>query len=186
MDELSELIRREASSPANARSATRIGEVTSYNKETHAVKLKLQPEGIETGWVPLGGIAIGKGFGIAIGAKAGDQMVVSFVDGDHNNPVVISRIFSDQQKPPKVKGGEFAIWHESGTRAVYAEDGSITQTHATGGTVTWDKSGNLTTDNGKKVVATKASTVTTEAGQVTTQASGSIQQQAGKILLNSG
>ncbi|MCJ2080172.1 phage baseplate assembly protein V [Methylobacterium sp. J-090] len=158
-------------------SPNRMAEVTSYNEKTHAVKLKIMPEGIETGWAPLGSIAIGNGFGVAVGAKAGDMVMVAYPEGDHSSPIVISRVFSDVQKAPKVKGGEMVIWHESGTRDVYSEDGSHTKTHATGGTMTWDKNGTLVTDNGDKTVATAA-------GQVTTVASKTIQHTAGKILLN--
>lgn len=156
MIELSNLIRREASYGANARSPMRVGEVTSYNKETHAVKLKLQPEGIETGWVPLGSSHIGNGWGMATGAKAGDQMVVGFLDGDHSAPVVVTRMFSDQQKPPQVEGGEMILQHETGSKLVIDKDGATTLQHKGGGTITFDKDGHITIKSNDKNVTVEA------------------------------
>lgn len=146
MSSIVDLILRESDGPANARTHPRWAHVTSYNEDTHAVKLRVQPEGTETGWVPLGAIAVGNGFGINAGAKAGDLVLLAYVDGDHDTPTIIGRFFNDKAKPPKVKGGEFAIWHESGTRHVFAKDGSHTATHARGGTMKWDANGAHGTD----------------------------------------
>ncbi|MGX7707972.1 phage baseplate assembly protein V [Methylobacterium sp. Gmos1] len=155
MSDLSNLIRRESSYGDGARSHVRIAEVTSYNKKTHAAKLKLMPEGTETGWAPLGASHIGNGFGIAVGAKAGDQVLVAFVEGDHNTPVVISRLYSDQQRPPEVEGGEMVLFHESGGKLYFDKDGGITVKHKSGGSLLWDKDGKVSLDNGTRDVAIK-------------------------------
>jgi len=186
-DGLANMIRREAAQPANARAPIRVAEVTSYDPDTHSVKAKILPDGTETGWFPLGVIHVGKGHGIAAGATEGDQLVVGFLEGDHSAPVVLSRLGSDDQPPPKVKSGEIAIWHKSGTRDFFSADGTHTKTHAKGGTVTWDKDGNLTTDNKAMAVATNAATIaSTAAKTLTSKAGQGIVQQAGKILLNCG
>lgn len=166
-EDLANLIRREAAGPSNARAPNRFGIVTSYNKTTYAVKVTIQPEGIETGWIPLGSTAIGNGFGIVMGAKAGDLVQLSFIDGDHSTPTIVGRFFSDKQRAPEVEGGEFMLRHESGTRHHFAKDGSHTQTHAKDGTVTWDADGNHGTDLKGKSKTLMAGSVATQADSVT-------------------
>lgn len=110
----------------SARMTSRMGLVSSYNEENHAVKLKLMPEGVETGWIPLGSQHIGNGFGIAIGPEIDDQMEIAFQEGDLENPRVIARHFSDKDKPPKVKSGEIMIRSKKGTKLFIDKDGAMT------------------------------------------------------------
>ncbi|MGU3387291.1 phage baseplate assembly protein V [Methylobacterium sp. D53M] len=142
-DGLWNMVRREAAQPANARAPIRVAEVTSYDPDTHSVKVKIQPEGQETGWMPLGSLHVGDGHGLAIGATEGDQVVLGFIEGDHSAPVVMGRIFSDDQKPPKVKSGEIGIFHKSKCSLMFDKDGQITLNHSTGGSLFWDKDGKV-------------------------------------------
>lgn len=105
----------------------RVGTVTSYDPKTHSVKLSRQPEGIETGFIPLGSHAIGNGWGIVSGAQIGDQFVMGFINGDIEVPFIMSRLFSDQETPPSVNAGELVIKHQSGSTIKMAQDGSVTQ-----------------------------------------------------------
>lgn len=49
----------------------RHGLVTSYDPKTHLAKVTFQPEGQESGWLPIETGHIGNGFGIAIGLTPG-------------------------------------------------------------------------------------------------------------------
>ena len=153
MDELANLMRREAETASDARAPLRVAKVTSYNPKTHAVKVKLLPEGQETGWMPLGSHHIGNGFGIAVGATVGDQVVVGFLEGDHSTPIVMSRLYSDQQRPPEVKSGEMVLFHEKKSALHFDEHGQITIKHGpSGGSLLWDKDGAVHLDNGDRPV----------------------------------
>ncbi|GEP00627.1 phage baseplate assembly protein V [Methylobacterium haplocladii] len=157
MSDLSNLIRRESSYADASRAPIRIAEVTSYNEDSHSVVLKYMPEGNSSGWVPLGSAHIGNGFGIAIGPNIGDQFVVAHIEGDHNTPVIISRIYSDKQKPPKVKAGEMLLMHGTKGSMLFDKDGGITVTHKDGGSFKFDKDGHVSVD-------TKGKNITVDSG----------------------
>jgi phage baseplate assembly protein gpV len=110
----------------------RVGTVTSYDPKTHSVKLARQPEGIETGFIPLGSHAIGNNWGIVSGAQIGDQFMMGFINGDVEVPFIMSRLFSDQETPPSVNSGELIIKHSSGSSIKLAQDGSVAHTSNTG------------------------------------------------------
>lgn len=157
MADITDLVRRESAHGHGARAHDRVGIVTSYNEDTHAVKVKIKPEDKETGWMPLGALHVGNGFGIAIGANVGDQLAIGFLDGDPNAPYVKARLYSDKQKPPKVKSGEMVLFHETGNKLYFDKDGAITLAHKSGGQLLWDKDGVATLDNGSRAVKVKGS-----------------------------
>lgn len=137
---------------------------TAYNPKTHAVKGILVPHGVETGWVPVGVTSAGNGFGILVGPKVGDsekldgdQFDVEFEFGDPNTPIARHRLFSTPDTPPEVQSGEIMIQHEKGHKLFFAQDGSVTLTHAAaGGNLTFDKDGNLTVDSKSKGITVNA------------------------------
>ena len=104
----------------------RVGVVTSYDPKTYSVKMTLQPEGWETGFVPLGTHHIGNGWGITMGAQVGDQFAVGFFGGDIEAPHIIGRVFSNQETPPMVQSGEMLLQHQSGSKHFLDKDGNIT------------------------------------------------------------
>jgi phage gp45-like len=149
----------------------RLGTVSGYDPGTYMVKVQLQPEGIETGWLPLGSPGVGNGFGIFAGPGIGDQVEVQFPDGDLSSGVVSMRFYSDVARPVSVPSGEVWIVHQSGSFLKFHNDGSIefkaaagasyTATgHAFHGPVTMDQTlqvtqtiiagGNISDQNGAK------------------------------------
>lgn len=94
----------------------RHGLVTSYDPDKHLAKITFQPEGQESGWLPIETGHVGNGFGIAIGLtpgdgkKTGDQVIVRYQEGDIESGKVVQRVHSDQDKPPKVESGEMVFW----------------------------------------------------------------------------
>jgi len=141
--------------------------VTSYDPKLHLAKVTLQPEGQESGWLPIETGHIGNGFGIATGltpgdGKAtGDQVVVRFQEGDFESGKIVQRVHSDDQKPPEVQSGETVIWTSfqksgggpesasggqggTGQQIYLKNDGSIMWTDGNGATITFDGAGNAT------------------------------------------
>ena len=125
---LAEAMRRHGQSPGNAYSQPRYGKVSGYSPALHAVKVEFQPEGVISGWMPLGTAGIGNGWGIAIGPEIGDQVLVVFPEGDFSSGVVVARMYSVAQPPPVVAHGEIVIQHSSGALLRFNADGSITLT----------------------------------------------------------
>ncbi len=124
--ELAEAMKRQGAAPFNAFSFPRHAKVSSYNPKTYAVKVMLQPENVESNWMPLGTEAVGSSWGIAVGPQIGDMVVVVFPEGDFNSGVVMARLYSTQQLPPVVNSGEMVIQHSSGSFLKFNADGSIT------------------------------------------------------------
>lgn len=125
----------------------RIGVVSSYDPATHSVKLLRQPEGVETGFLPLNAHHIGNGWGVMVGPQIGDQFVIGHVLGDVDTPFIAGRLFSDQEKPPSVQSGEMLFQHQKGHKLFFDQNGGVTIYHAAkGGVMAFDASGNITHD----------------------------------------
>jgi phage baseplate assembly protein gpV len=144
----------------------RHGIVTSYDPDTHLGKVMFQPEGQESGWLPIETGHIGDGYGIAIGLQPGDgkekgdQVVVRYQEGDLESGKIALRVHSDDQKPPKVESGELVIWTRfqksdggpesaqgaqggEGQKLFFKKDGSMEYTDGNGATMTFDGEGNI-------------------------------------------
>ena len=123
---LAEAMRRHGQSPGNAFSLPRSATISSYDPGTYAVKVLIQPENVESNWMPLGSIAVGGGWGIAIGPQIGDQVLVVFQEGDFSSGVVVARVYSVAANAPSVASGEMVIQHSSGSLLKFNADGSVT------------------------------------------------------------
>lgn len=139
MEELWNLVRREIGRALSLRSQPKVGVVTSYDPEAHAVKVLLkpgtseEPDGHETGWIPISTGHVGEGFGDLSAPHLGDQVEVGFQEGDPETPRVTGRLHSDAHKPPRLEEGEMLRRHKDGAELRMAKDGSIALTQ--GGTI---------------------------------------------------
>lgn len=103
----------------------RNGTISGYDPSSYAVKVTIQPEGHETGWIRLSATAVGNGWGIAAGPQIGDEVSVSFDGGDVQLGSVEGRFFNDTNPPPPVPSGEFWIIHQSGSLLKFKNNGDI-------------------------------------------------------------
>jgi uncharacterized protein involved in type VI secretion and phage assembly len=118
-------------------SKPRTGLITSYDPARHAVKVAIQPEGVEVaGWIPLGAAGVGNGFGIVCGPNIGDMVQVTFSEGDNRAPRITGRFFSTVDVPPAAPSGDTYIVHKSGSALKFNGDGTITVTAASSITYT--------------------------------------------------
>ncbi len=138
---LANAVRGQALALSNLRSFNRKGLVSGYDPARHAVKVTLQPEGYETGWMPLGAVWVGAQFGMLAGPTLGDMVEVSFEDGAHDAGAVGLRFFNDEDTPPQVPSGELWIVHASGASAKFTNDGALTFTDPSGVSLTLANSG---------------------------------------------
>src|ERR1700733_4193944 len=70
-DDLENMVYRMVERWMAARYTERHGLVTSYDPKNHLAKVAFQPEGQESGWLPIETGHIGAGYGIAIGLQPG-------------------------------------------------------------------------------------------------------------------
>ena len=148
----------------------RTGLVTSYDPQTHMAKVMMQPEGIETEFLPIHMGHVGNGYGILVGLTpgdgmtTGDQVEVSFMEGDREAGRITSRLSSDVDKPPVVQSGEMLLKHKTGSTFFLANDGSTTVTDKSGATLKFDGSGNLTISGASAISVTGSGAISLSSG----------------------
>ena len=125
------------------------GIVTSYDPKKYLAKVTFQPEGQESGWLPIETGHIGEGYGVVIGlqpgsggtqqsggqqggsggqqSNQGDQVIVRFQEGDVESGKIVQRVHSDQDTPPTAQSGEIVIWTQ------FQKSGGQTPDAASGG-----------------------------------------------------
>ena len=115
-----ETLKLHAATQVGALGQPRHALVTSVDPTSHSVKVSIQPEGIESGWIP--DVAISAyGMKIACPAEIGTQVLVVPVEGDAEHPVVVGRLFDVSITPPTspatnkpVQPGEIGIFTSGG------------------------------------------------------------------------
>jgi len=92
------------------------GVVTSVDPVSHAVKVTMQPDNVESGWIPDATIAAAN-LKICCPSEIGTQVLVVPVEGDAEHPVVVARLFDTTCRPPispvtnrPVQAGEIGIF----------------------------------------------------------------------------
>lgn len=144
MHEILDLIQHEVQRAIAGRYSKRYGLVTSYDSDKHLAKVTMQPEGQESGWLPIRTSHIGNGWGMAIGLTEGDQVELTPQEGDVESLAITGVVHSEQDKPPTVQSGEVLIKHKDGASIKFAASGSATLTDKSGASVVMDGSGQTT------------------------------------------
>ena len=158
-------------------SRSRKGLVTSYDPQTYAVKVALQPDGTETGWLPLRTQWAGPGWGLFCPPPIGAQVSVEFQEGDREAGEATGVTFNDADRPLAVPAGEFWLVHSAGAFLKFTNDGQVTLNSTAGIgligptkiTGTLEVTGKVTADAGLAVTGgsttdTLTSTSTTSLG----------------------
>jgi phage baseplate assembly protein V len=127
---LANSVRQQAKLSGNDIALPRLATISSYDPNTHAVKLTVQPSTpdaavTESNWMPLGAIGIGNGWGVAVGPEIGDQVLVVYELGDFSSGTIVARIFSVVQQAPAVPSGEIWTIHKSGSLMKFHNDGKV-------------------------------------------------------------
>lgn len=118
-------VRGEAERVTSRIATTRLGTISSYNPDNYTVKVKLQPEGTETGWLPLTSPWVGNGWGMFAPPAMGDQVEVAFDGGDAEVGLANNRLYSDADRPLRVEAGECWLVHQSGMKIRLTNEPSV-------------------------------------------------------------
>lgn len=118
-------MRLQASLAQGDRSTVRIGTVSSYHPENYSCKVLIQPENVETGWLPILSPWVGNGWGLFAPPALGDMVDVHFQEGSIEAGFVSQRFFNDSDRPLPVQPGEFWLVHQSGSLLKFLNDGSV-------------------------------------------------------------
>lgn len=115
MKHLLNTMRRHAELVAHSKASMRLALVSAYDPNYYAAKVRLQPEDVETGWLPISALGVGNGWGIFSPPSLGDMVQVHFQEGDINAGIVGAKVFNDQDRPLPVPAGEAWLVHQSGS-----------------------------------------------------------------------
>lgn len=103
----------------------RLGVVSSYDQVNDCAKVIVQPEGIETGWLPVASPWVGNGWGLFMPPTTSDLVLVSFQEEDINAGIITMRLFTDDARPLSVPAAEFWLVHQSGSLLKFHNDGTV-------------------------------------------------------------
>ena len=160
MSAMSQLLNEQRQFQRSGDTYPRKGVISSYDKGSYSVKVTIQPEGLETGWIQLDALGVGNGWGVVVGPQIGDEVEVSFDNGDPNLGSITGRYFNDANVPPPVPSGETWIVHSSGSTLKFNNDGTVSlhsgvalnynapQHNFSGGPVTMDHTLTVTDSTG--------------------------------------
>ncbi len=102
------------------------GTITSADPTKYMAKVLLQPLGIETGWLPIGTLYAGPGFGLVALPDVGTEVTVLFEHGDLNCGKVLCCNFNDSDAPPAgLLPGEVVMLHKSGSLLKFDVGGDV-------------------------------------------------------------
>jgi uncharacterized protein involved in type VI secretion and phage assembly len=130
-------MRREAATTGQENAGTRLGTISGYDASNYLAKVLLQPDGVETGWLPIAAIGVGNGWGIQVAPNVGDMVEVEFQDGGIDAGLITGRFFNNSARANAVPTGEVWLVHKSGSFIKMLSSGHISSSG------TWDHAGDL-------------------------------------------
>lgn len=146
MQNLLNIVRREVERVVGRLALPKTGIVTGYDPANYAVKVRLQPQDVETGWLPVRSPWAGNGWGMFCPPGIGDEVEVQFQEGGKLAPYVSLRAFGDKSRPLPAPAAEFWLQHKSGSLLKFKNDGSVelhAQTAITSSAPVWNHTGDV-------------------------------------------
>lgn len=125
MSRLKNEMRQQALLAMQGMSKPRLGLVSSYDPDNYTVKVRVQPEDVETGWLPLQSTWAGNMWGVFAPPSPGDQVTVIFQESSPETGIVIGSLFSDLHRPLPVPAGELWIVDQNASALKFHTDGSV-------------------------------------------------------------
>jgi len=141
MRKIQNLMRREAHREASTRAKPRRGTITAYDPSKYAAKVRIEPEGYETGFLQIGSEFVGNGWGLILGPSIGDEVEVNFQEDGKNAAYIGSRFFGDELPPFPVPSSEAWLVHKSGAFIKLTNDGKLSLRDAAGSTLVLNNDG---------------------------------------------
>lgn len=171
-------MRQQSDMEGGARAMVRLGTVSGYDPGSYCAKVKIMPEGNETGWLPIVSPWIGNNWGLFAPPSIGDAVEVQFQEDDFEAGFVCQRFYNDTDRPLSVESGEFWLVHKSGAFFKLTNDGKVlinghTEIDATAPTINITATGNITAQAGGNATVQAGGTATISAPSIILKNAGS-------------
>ena len=125
MQKMLNLMKMQSYAADGTRSHTQIATVSAYDPVNHAGKVIFQPDGQESGWMPIMTQWSGNGWGMFSPPSIGDMVHVHPIDGNFESGTIGARAFNDEDRPANIPSGEWALIHKTGAKLHFNNDGSV-------------------------------------------------------------
>ncbi len=125
MDRLLNAFRGQAAAQDSGLGQPRFGVVSSVDPANGSVRVRLQPDGLVTGWLPVLSWWVGAGWGASCPPSPGDQVLVVPQEGDVTQGAVVARGWSEASPAPATPVGELWLTHRSGSYLRLLNDGTV-------------------------------------------------------------
>lgn len=125
MERLLNAIKAHAAAQDASSGQPRFGSVTSVDPAAGTARVRLQPDGVLTGWLPVLSPWVGAGWGMSCPPSPGDQVLVVPQEGDAEHGAVVARAWSAGAAVPATPVGELWLTHRSGSFVRLLNDGTV-------------------------------------------------------------
>lgn len=110
---------------SNSSAKTCFGTVSSYDPDTYSCKVMIQPENVESAWLPVASPWVGDTWGIFCPPSIGDMVEIHYQEGNEDSGYIALRLYNDVDKPVNAPAGVFYLIHKSGSAVKFNNDGSV-------------------------------------------------------------
>lgn len=102
------------------------GTITSVDPVKYLAKVQLGVSGVETGWIPIGSMIAGSGYGVVAIPDIGTEVTVIFDEGNLQTGKIVLSNFNDMDKPPQgMIPGEILVQAKSGAKIKLDKNGHM-------------------------------------------------------------
>lgn len=135
-------MRLQAQRALSEHTTTRVALIHNYNPNEYVARATLQPDDVQTGYLPIAAAWVGNGWGMFSPPPENALGLVAFPEGNINAGIILGCFWNDVDRPLAVPSGEFWLVHQTGSCIKFHNDGSVELDANTNLTVT--VGGNLT------------------------------------------
>lgn len=130
LTDLKNMIRQEVERDLRNFAEPRCGLVSATDGPPMCAKVLVQPENVESGWLPISVDWMGNGWGIVAPLSVNDQVLVVFQEASRDSGIIVKRLWDQRNAPPSQAGnaqsGEYWLVHKSGSIFKLTNDGKVT------------------------------------------------------------
>lgn len=122
---LQDHMRRQAMLARGAFTDPCLGVVTSLDTANYCAKVRIEPDNVETGWLPIATQWAGAGWGFFAPIPVGTQVIVVFSECNAEIGLIVGALFHDAMRPLDCPEGEAWMVHEGGAFLKFENSGRV-------------------------------------------------------------